>query len=308
MTKTLNLENRTEIHDRGSLGFAVYAKGMNRSVSEKAKILPYVKAGNIVEMGCGNGVVLELLSTVYPTSNIVGVDISDTMLDMTYERTKNRNVRLIQEDITKIEFEENSLDTIVFCSILHEIYSYNGYDRNAIHDVLTKAFEALRPGGRLIIRDGVKPKSDLVHLDFKNDETKEKFYRFVIDFGPYKIPFSEEDGKVKLRRNDAMEFLSKYIYDVNWNIEVKEQFGIYTLDQYKTKVEEIGFDIIHAESYLIEWLRKTHYEKDLEVLKKVDNQFVKENYPDSTMILIAEKPIKSKGFYSEILLQSGESK
>jgi len=292
MTATISLESRTEIHDRGYQGFQVYAQGMSGSMKEKAKILPYVREGNIVELGSGNGVVLELLAARFPGSNIVGVDISDTMLKMASERKYKSKVKFVKGDITEIEFKENSLDTIVFCSILHEVYSYNGYDRNILNETLMKAYKALRPGGRLIIRDGVKPKNDLVYLAFKNKETEEKFYRFAKDFGPYEIPFSQEKSTVRLRREDAMEFLSKYIYDVNWNIEVKEQFGIYTSDEYKKQLQRLGFNIIHAESYLIEWLKKTHYEKDVEIFKKINSELIRQEYPDSTMILVAEKPME----------------
>jgi hypothetical protein len=38
-----------------------------------------------------------------------------------------------------------------------------------------------------------------------------------------------KDGRVQVARRDAMEFLTKYIYDVNWKYEVKEQFGVFTL-------------------------------------------------------------------------------
>lgn len=300
------VRSRSEIYDRGVEGFMVYAKGMAGSIGEKARILPYVKPGRIVEMGCGNGVVLELLVQSFPDSEIIGVDISDTMLKMAVDRKydgKRKNVTLVKEDITKMDLRENSLDTIIFCSTLHELFSYNGYSKNVVRETIEKAYRALRPGGRLIIRDGVKPEAEEVYLEFKNEETRKKFYRFAFEFGPREIQFASVDdepnkvekvNKVRLRSEDAMEFLSKYIYDKNWKIEVKEQFGVYTFGEYRVVLEEHGFDVVHAESYLLEWLRRTHYEKDLDVFKLVNGRFVKQEYPDSTMILVAEKGVPTK--------------
>ena len=38
------------------------------------RIIPYVKEGKIVELGCGTGATLSILSKAFPRSIIVGVD------------------------------------------------------------------------------------------------------------------------------------------------------------------------------------------------------------------------------------------
>ena len=40
-------------------------------------------------------------------------------------------------DITLPMFDEGSIDTIVMCSIMHEVFSYNGYDYSAVSDAET---------------------------------------------------------------------------------------------------------------------------------------------------------------------------
>ncbi|MBI4144100.1 methyltransferase domain-containing protein [Candidatus Woesearchaeota archaeon] len=279
-----------EIYDRGEQGFKVYAKNMNASMQEKSKILAFVLPGNIVEFGCGNGAVLELLSAHFPESTVVGVDLSDTLLDMAEQRKYAGKVILKKADIIKAKFPENTLNTAVFCSVLHEVYSYSGYDRSAVRAGLKNAYDSLKPGGRLIIRDGVKPKNDLVGLSFKNEEVLQKFYRFAKDFGPYQIPYKKEGDIVKLRRADCMEFLTKYIYDVNWDIEVKEHFGFWSMNEYANELEKLGFRVVYKQSYLIDWLRMTHYEKNFVLFKESGGKLVPQPFPDSTMILVAEKP------------------
>ncbi len=87
-----------------------------------------------------------------------------------------------------------------------------------------------------------------------------------------------------------MEFLSKYMYDENWDIEVKEKFGVLTKEEYCSMLRKKGFEVINIESYLIDFLRKTYYENDVELFEKDENgSLTKTEYPDSTMIIIAEK-------------------
>ncbi|MBW3000586.1 methyltransferase [Candidatus Woesearchaeota archaeon] len=280
-----------EIYDRGEEGFKVYAKGMDGSQKEKAKILPYIKKGKIAEMGCGNGAVLEILSTAFQKSEICGIDISDAMLEISMKRNyKHDNVIISKGDVREKTFGNNSLDTIIYCSTLHEVYSYSGYDKKVLRKTIQNTYEMLKPGGRLIIRDGVKPENQIVYMGFNNKKTKEKFKRFAKEFGPYEIPYIWERDKAKLRSEDAMEFLSKYIYDINWDIEVKEQFGVYTKKEYADELKKLGFKVICNKSYLIKWLRVTHYEKDVKLYTKNNNKFKPRGFPHSTVIIVGEKP------------------
>jgi len=292
MEKTLNNQNREnqEIYDRGLEGFLIYAKSMNASMIEKVKFLPYVKSGKILEQGCGNGAVLELLSNSFKSSTIYGTDISDTMLTFARSRNyQNKNVELLKANVKEQYFNDNSLDTIIYCSILHEVFSYTNYDHNAVRNTLKNSYYSLKKGGRIIIRDGVKEQQGDYYLSFNNEIVRKKFYKFAKEFGPHKIKYIEFNNKIKASKNDVMEFLSKYIYDTNWNIEVKEQFGVFTLDEYSQELEKIGFKILHKESYLIDWLRQTHYEKDFQIFEEKNNTLIETNFPHSTMILVGEK-------------------
>lgn len=282
---------KSEIYDRGEKGFETYSKGMEKSAIEKARILPFVKEGNIMEVGCGCGTVLELLSRYQPESNVYGTDISDTMLKRSKERKyTNNNITILKAEAKEEVFKEKTLDTIIFCSVLHEVYSYSGYSQKNVEDTIENAYKMLKPNGRLIIRDGVKPEEKTIYIKFKKEEVEKKFYRFAEEFGPYRIEYKKEEDLVKLKKHDAMEFLSKYTYNENWDIEVKEKFGALTKEEYCSMIEKKGFKIIHLESYLIDFLRETHYEKDVELFEKDKNgSLTKTEYPDSTMIIIAEK-------------------
>lgn len=273
---------------RGRRGYEVYAAGMEASAADKAKILKFVKPGVIADLGCGSGTVLELLRRKYRKSHFVGVDLSPEMVERCAKRFPGAEIR--RHDITVRIFDEASIDTIVLCSIMHEVFSYNGYDYSAVRQTLRHCAEALKPGGRLIIRDGIKPaREDVVYLTFHNEAAYDKFVKFSLEFGSSEIVWKLVDTRVQVARRDAMEFLTKYIYDVNWKYEVKEQFGVFNLESWTEELRKAGLKVIHKESYLIDWLRVTHWEKDVKIEVKTARGFRPTGYPHSTMILVGEK-------------------
>jgi SAM-dependent methyltransferase len=273
---------------RGRRGYEVYAKGMEASAADKAKLLKFVRPGAIADLGCGTGTVLELLRRKYRQSQFVGVDLSPEMIERCTKRFPG--VAFLQQDITERIFAEASLDTVVLCSIMHEVFSYKGYDYSAVRRTLFHCADALRPGGRLILRDGLKPaREDVVYLTFLNEPAYDKFVRFTLEFGSSEIVWRLVGTRVQVARRDAMEFLTKYIYDVNWKYEVKEHFGVFSLTTWAEEFRNAGLKVVHKESYTLPWLRVTHWEKDVKIEVKTSKGFRPTDYPHSTMIIVGEK-------------------
>lgn len=273
---------------RGRRGYEVYAEGMEASAADKAKLLRFVKPGVIADLGCGSGTVLELLRRKFRKSQLVGVDLSEEMIERCRKRFPGAEIR--QHDIVLPLFDEATVDTIVLCSIMHEVFSYKGYDYSAVRHTLRHCAEALRPGGRLIIRDGIKPaRHDTIYMTFHNEPAYDKFVKFSLEFGSSEIVWKLVENRIQVARRDAMEFLTKYIYDVNWKYEVKEQFGVFTLVDWETELRKTGLKVIHKESYLIDWLRTTHWEKDVKLEVKTARGYRTTDYPHSTMLIVGEK-------------------
>jgi len=277
--------------DHTSNGLITYAKGMDKSLGEKEKLLPYVKEGVILEIGCGAGAVTELLAKNFPRSTIIGIDNSEQIITVAAKREySNANVHLFQGDVLNKQFKNGTVDTVVMSSVFHEIYSYNNYDMEAISKAIFNVCAMLVPGGRLLIRDGVMPGLKPCYLKFIKPELRKVFEKFAKDFAPRKIHYSLEDNFEfpKLNSADAYEFLSKYFYTENWKIEVKEQFGIFTVAEYCNLLMVNQLKIVEANSYLIEFL-KNKYEKEIWLLEKKGEEFVRIDYPASTAIIVGEK-------------------
>ena len=177
--------------DHTTNGLITYAKGMDKSIGEKEKLLPYVKEGVILEIGCGAGAVTELLAKNFPKSTIIGLDNSKQMIAVANRRKySSSNVHLFQGDVLNKQFKTGTLDTVVMSSVFHEIYSYNNYNMKAIYKAIANACEMLGPEGRLLIRDGVMPELKPCYLKFIKPELREVFEKFAKYFVPRKIHYS----------------------------------------------------------------------------------------------------------------------
>jgi demethylmenaquinone methyltransferase/2-methoxy-6-polyprenyl-1,4-benzoquinol methylase len=102
----------------------------------------------VVDLACGTGLNFTLLErAIGPHGRIVGVDLTDAMLDRAQRRVSAagwRNVRLVQADAEAFEFPAR-VDAVVSTYALTQV---PGCGR-----VVERAAAALRPGGRLAVLD-----------------------------------------------------------------------------------------------------------------------------------------------------------
>ncbi|RKY36100.1 MAG: L-aspartate oxidase, partial [Candidatus Omnitrophota bacterium] len=180
---------------------------IDKSRPDKARILDYVREGNIIELGCGEGAVIALLVERFPKSRVVGVDYNGYMILKAKKKIPQaeyfvRDV-VYWDDFYKFE---GKFDTVILAPILHEIYSSHG--REKVREVIKKAFDLLKPQGILIIRDEIKPKDNQITI-----KLKEEYYRLLKDYfivkkeSEYILPYFRGEGDVKGRWDEDFEVL-----------------------------------------------------------------------------------------------------
>lgn len=282
--------------------FTVYSQGMDASMAIKVQdICPHVRPGKIVDKGCGTGTFLIHLSALFPNSEIVGMDLSRELLHMSESHHfPNHNVAVVKGNIIQQRFADGSLSTVVFSSVMHEVFSYNGYDRDQIRLTLANTRRELQPLGRIIIRDGIKPAGGnrKVWLRCKDAELEERFRKFAREFkGKSAAPgFAYEErvfGGVTYfgtTLHEANEFLSKKDYLTNWAMEVNEEFGVWTKEEWEHELTQAGYRVVHRESYLNPWIEENRYH-DVVWLHADEAGLpgaVLTN-PDTTAVIVAER-------------------
>jgi phosphatidylethanolamine/phosphatidyl-N-methylethanolamine N-methyltransferase len=132
------------------------APGFRRKAVKRLDLKP---GETVLEVGCGTGRNLALLREAVGTDGVViGVDASGGMLAQARQlvgRHGWKNVRLILQDAAGLDLEDQ-VDAVFF-SLSYSVLP----DRET---VLLKAWEAVRPGGRLVIMDAGLPASRLGRL------------------------------------------------------------------------------------------------------------------------------------------------
>ncbi|MCY7861730.1 class I SAM-dependent methyltransferase [Bacillus haynesii] len=280
---------------------AAYLSDMNGAEDYKKKIADYAVGERMLDIGAGGGVMLDLLTDQHPEAEVIGIDLSVNVIEELQKRKvrEHKPWHVKQADALDLPeyFEQESVDTIVFSSILHELFSYIPYEGKkfnhlVIAQALKSSFDILKPGGRIIIRDGImtENKEETRRLRFKDPDGMDFLKRYVHDFKGRKVQIleAEKDAAV-LFVNDAMEFLYTYTWgEEAYPHEVQEQFGYFTPSEFRRCIEkELGerANILVFEHYVQEGYEEHLYPK-IELTDRLGRGVP---LPDSTCFIVIEK-------------------
>lgn len=280
-----------------------YLSTMNATEnSTKNSIIDYVVGDTVIDVGSGGGVLLDLLEEKYPDKKILGTDISTNVIEVLNQK---KEAEKHSWTVQKHNFVEDSINvpnngmSIIFSSILHEIFSYTEtaagkFNIESVKKALKNAYDSLPAGGRIIIRDGIKTDSkDIVTLKFKDHGGISFFKNFLVDFkglpdiNPMtpEVPFIDATHTVSGDINYMREFLYTYTWGKeSYAHEVNEQFGYFTLKEFVSFFEELGAKIIIANEFL-----EPGYTEHLSPLVDVYKDGEKIAFPNSNCIIVVEK-------------------
>lgn len=142
-------------------------------------------AGNerVLDLGCGDGGITELIAEALPNGEVVGIDASKGMIDTAKPKEK-ANLRFTLMDIDDIAFEDE-FDVIYSNATLHWVKDH--------HRLLKNAFKALRAGG--LLRFNFAADGNCFHFFkiIRKAMEKEEFHSFFSDFSwPWYMPSIDE--------------------------------------------------------------------------------------------------------------------
>ncbi|VUD41787.1 hypothetical protein TDB9533_00560 [Thalassocella blandensis] len=184
----------------------------NTLLAEMEKTIPYKVAvcsahmlledgALVLDAGCADGIATAYFALKNPHVHVIGLDYDDKFI----QKAKSKfghipNVEFITDDLRCFDLGCRKLDAILNLSILHEPYSYTGYRKKTIEEIIRAELKNLKAGGVIINRDFVLPDTpaQMVYLALKEDE-------FARDDNPdlSKISYS---GLLKLYAKEAMTF------------------------------------------------------------------------------------------------------
>jgi SAM-dependent methyltransferase len=306
---------------------ANYLAAMNAACADKQRMLELITPGRIVEIGPGGGVVLDLLEQRFPTSEIIGVELSRNVVDALEQRARVRGSRwrVVHGAAEQLgELVAPAIDSVVLCSTLHEIYSYTEprFTLGSVQRVIQAAFAALVPGGRIVIRDGVRPPPGRRRIQLLAPDARATFDLFVAQFEGRRIEFIDLPGslpdpppgpfpgsplgsrsvsppgptdRVELSTADAMEFLYTYTWGpASFPYEIRELYGILTYDDYVAHLVswcggEAAARVVELPPDLRSYLQPGYREHLRGKIVLTDERDQPVEPPDSNCVIVLEK-------------------
>lgn len=104
----------------------------------------------VLDVGCGTGTLLSLLSQQPEAARLVGLDYSPAMVKAAAEKFAHLGERLeaVEGDAEHLPFEEGAFDVLTCCNSFH----HYPHQRAAVAEFR----RVLRPGGLLLLLDGFR--------------------------------------------------------------------------------------------------------------------------------------------------------
>lgn len=115
-------------------------------MSELEEELKKISAGKMLDVGCGRGEFIQIITEYFKDYlEIIGIDNSEKAIAYCKENYKQENIKFVKMDAQRIEFEDNSLDTVCISNTLHHLPNLSA--------VLKEMYRVLKPGGLFIINE-----------------------------------------------------------------------------------------------------------------------------------------------------------
>ncbi|MFA6955932.1 MAG: class I SAM-dependent methyltransferase [Thermoanaerobaculia bacterium] len=300
-----------------------YLRGMDASMKQKIALTAahLLGTGRVADMGMGSGSGSEALAALYPSLEVVGVDINPTMVELAARKFALPNLSFVTGDIAARCFDDASLDGIFDSSVLHHVTTFNGYDHEAAGRALEVQSRQLRDHGVLIVRDFVDPGEGEVLLDVRDDDgddsddparcsTAALLRRFAREFRKLATPpmspgFSVDESaaspgiplpagfrRFALTLKLATEFVLRKDYRTDWDTEVLEEYTYYTQAEFETICARLGLRLLASAPIRNSWIVRNRFEGKIALH---DTTGAPLEFPPTNYLIVGEKVPEGEG-------------
>ncbi len=305
-----------EQQERGDLSaYDRYLRGMDASMKQKVALTAahLLAHGRVADMGMGSGSGSHALAALYPSLEVIGVDVNPTMVELAQTRYRLPNLTFRCGDVAEPCFPTGSLHGIFDSSVLHHVTTFSNYDRGAAARALEVQAGMLADGGMLIVRDFVDPGAGDVLLDLPDDDgdgsddpkrcsTAALFLRFAREFRrlsdspgfAFTTMPAPRAGLLRFRvtRTLAAEFVLRKDYRADWETEVLEEYTYMTQREFEATYARLGLRIVASTPLWNPWIIHNRYEGRF-TMRDLDGAELE--FPPTNYVIAGEKVRPGEG-------------
>jgi len=149
------------------------------------EILSLPPRSKILDVACGPGWLCEFLAR--SGYNVTGIDISPDLIQIAKERIeaikfgpeegKPPKVQFLVSDMETMNLDRDQFHTAILYDSLHHFLNP--------HAALSSIFKVIKPGGKLFIREGVKPP--------QGSEAEKNLIETMVEYGTLEKPFDQSE-------------------------------------------------------------------------------------------------------------------
>jgi ubiquinone/menaquinone biosynthesis C-methylase UbiE len=182
-----NLIDKTrQDYNKIATQFSSTRKYQWEDVKQAVKELGLKKGDKILDLGCGNGRLLQVLKGYQ--IDYTGLDISKDLVEIAQDIYPKE--KFIVSDLVKMPFKDNQFDSVISIATLHHL---PGTKRK---DALIEINRILKPDGRILLTVWYFWKKPEFLLKIISESIKKVIGRSKLDFGDFYRDWKDSKGKV----------------------------------------------------------------------------------------------------------------
>jgi SAM-dependent methyltransferase len=292
--------------------YARYLAAMDASMRQKVALTAahLLSEGRVADMGMGSGEGAAALAALYPSLEVVGVDLDPEMVARARAKYERPNLRFVVGNIAEPTFPDGSLDGIFDSSVLHHVTTFSGYDHEAAVRCLAVQARALARGGVLVVRDFLLPdgadEDVLLELRARDDGRRlgsdvdillraAREHRSLSRAPGFPVArvaptddlaLDEGWARFRLSLRHAVEVVLRKDYREDWEAEIKEEYTFFDRARFEEVFASLGLRVLASSPIRNPWIIRHRFEGQV-VLRALDGSEL--DPPATNYVIVAER-------------------